>query len=87
MPMNKSSKDGWEQLPDACGSWLSSRVEGYRGPGRLYKFGLGQSNPTYRLRAASRDYVLRRKPFGPLLPLENFVRWGLYEQDSPGVAH
>ena len=68
MPANESSKDGWEQVPDACESWLSSRVEGYRGPGRLYKFGFGQSNPTYRLRAASGDYVLRRKPFGPLLP-------------------
>jgi len=33
----------------------------------LTKFADGQSNPTYRLEAASGNYVLRRKPFGQLL--------------------
>ncbi len=57
-----------EELPAAVEAWLAGAVEGYRGPGQLHKFGFGQSNPTYRLRAVSGDYVLRRKPFGPLLP-------------------
>jgi aminoglycoside phosphotransferase (APT) family kinase protein len=47
--------------------WLSAHVEGFRGPARLEKFKGGQSNPTYRLRAASGDYVLRRQPPGKLL--------------------
>ena len=52
---------------DALGKWLSEHVEGFRGPFELQKFPSGQSNPTFRIRAASGDYVLRRKPFGPLL--------------------
>jgi aminoglycoside phosphotransferase (APT) family kinase protein len=48
--------------------WLTRHVRGYEGPGLLKKFGFGQSNPTYRLCAPSGDYVLRRKPFGTLLP-------------------
>ncbi len=57
-----------EALPAAAEAWLQSHVAGYQGPGTLRKFSFGQSNPTYRLRAVSQDYVLRRKPFGPLLP-------------------
>lgn len=34
----------------------------------LEKFASGQSNPTYRMTLESGDYVLRRKPFGQLLP-------------------
>jgi aminoglycoside phosphotransferase (APT) family kinase protein len=54
-------------------SWLSGHVEGYRGPFELHKFPSGQSNPTYKIGAASGDYVLRRKPFGPLLPSAHAV--------------
>jgi aminoglycoside phosphotransferase (APT) family kinase protein len=57
----------------ALGSWLEANVEGFRGPFELEKFSWGQSNPTYRIRAASGDYVLRRKPFGPLLPSAHAV--------------
>jgi aminoglycoside phosphotransferase (APT) family kinase protein len=56
------------ELNAATEKWLSDRVSGYRGPGKLSKFGFGQSNPTYLLSAASGEYVLRRKPFGQLLP-------------------
>ena len=51
----------------ALGNWLSDHVAGFRGPFELTKFPSGQSNPTYRIGAASGDHVLRRKPFGPLL--------------------
>jgi len=47
--------------------WLQQSIEGFRGPAQLEKFKGGQSNPTYRLRAASGDYVLRRQPPGKLL--------------------
>jgi aminoglycoside phosphotransferase (APT) family kinase protein len=57
-----------ELLPAAVEAWLGANIAGYRGPGTLHKFGFGQSNPTYRLRGASGDFVLRRKPFGSLLP-------------------
>jgi aminoglycoside phosphotransferase (APT) family kinase protein len=57
----------------ALGSWLEANVEGFRGPFELEKFAWGQSNPTYRISAVSGDYVLRRKPFGPLLPSAHAV--------------
>lgn len=52
---------------EALGAWLEANVEGFSGPFELTKFPSGQSNPTYRIRAQSDDYVLRRKPFGRLL--------------------
>ena len=57
----------------ALGRWLEANVDGFRGPFELEKFAWGQSNPTYRIRAASGDYVLRRKPFGELLPSAHAV--------------
>jgi len=58
---------------DALGRWLEANVEGFQPPFELTKFSSGQSNPTYRVRAASGDYVLRRKPFGQLLPSAHAV--------------
>lgn len=57
-----------EPIPPALDAWMSSHVTGFGGGRTLQKFGFGQSNPTYRLRAESGQYVLRRKPLGPLLP-------------------
>ena len=57
----------------ALGSWLEANVEGFSGPFELSKFPSGQSNPTYRLTSSSGEYVLRRKPFGPLLPSAHAV--------------
>jgi aminoglycoside phosphotransferase (APT) family kinase protein len=64
-----------EQLIDeeALGRWLEANVEGFQGPFELTKFPSGQSNPTYRIRAPSGDYVMRRKPFGNLLPSAHAV--------------
>src|SRR5258707_12895887 len=54
---------------DRLEAWLRDHVEGFRGPlAAAERFAGGQSNPTYRLTAASGNYVLRRKPPGPLLP-------------------
>ena len=57
----------------ALGRWLEANVLGFIGPFELTKFASGQSNPTYRIAAASGDYVLRRKPFGELLPSAHAV--------------
>ena len=48
-------------------NWLKVNLAGFAGPVRAEKFNRGQSNPTFRLSAASGDYVLRRKPPGVLL--------------------
>ena len=57
----------------ALATWLEANVEGFAGPLTLTKFPSGQSNPTYKVSAISGDYVLRRKPFGQLLPSAHAV--------------
>ncbi|WP_421980893.1 phosphotransferase family protein [Roseibium sp.] len=52
---------------ERLGRWLEGNLAGFAGPVRAEKFNRGQSNPTFRLRATSGDYVLRRKPPGVLL--------------------
>ena len=52
---------------DRLTAWMDAHVAGFRGPLTYAKFAGGQSNPTYRISAASGDYVLRRKPFGAVL--------------------
>jgi aminoglycoside phosphotransferase (APT) family kinase protein len=54
-------------------TWLEGNVAGFAGPFAIQKFPGGQSNPTYRIDAASGAYVLRRKPFGPILPSAHAV--------------
>jgi aminoglycoside phosphotransferase (APT) family kinase protein len=54
-------------------AWLDSEVAGFAGPFTVEKFAGGQSNPTYRIDSASGAYVLRRKPFGPILPSAHAV--------------
>lgn len=53
--------------------WMEANVEGFKGPLRQGKFAGGQSNPTYRIDSPSGSYVLRRKPFGQLLPSAHAV--------------
>ncbi|MDX1556091.1 MAG: phosphotransferase [Xanthomonadales bacterium] len=48
-------------------SYLEDHVAGFSGPLTARKFSNGQSNPTFLVEAASGQYVLRRKPPGPLL--------------------
>ena len=47
--------------------YLEAHVEGFRGPLEIEKFAGGQSNPTFKLKAGSGVYVLRRQPPGKLL--------------------
>jgi len=53
--------------------WMRDRVDGFRGPLAAERFEGGQSNPTYKLAAATGTYVLRRKPLGHLLPSAHAV--------------
>jgi len=52
---------------ESLAAYLHVHVPGFEGPLRATKFKGGQSNPTYRIEAASGLYVLRRKPPGTLL--------------------
>lgn len=54
-------------------AWLESSIPGFAGLAALEKFPGGQSNPTYRITTPGRSYVLRRKPFGALLPSAHAV--------------
>jgi aminoglycoside phosphotransferase (APT) family kinase protein len=66
--------EGADRLDEArLTTWMESHVEGFEGPIHLTKFKGGQSNPTYKIAAKSGNYVLRRKPFGPLLPSAHAV--------------
>lgn len=51
----------------ALARWMQAHVEGFAGPLTVLQFSGGQSSPTYRLVTPGRSYVLRRKPFGPIL--------------------
>ncbi len=68
--MNKADHAAaFTNVPDPArlDAWLADHVPDYRGPVDAHRFEGGQSNPTFRLKAASGDYVLRRKPVGDLL--------------------
>src|SRR6202045_999459 len=52
---------------------MKENVEGYQGPLTVLQFKGGQSNPTYRLDTPGRSYVMRRRPFGKLLPSAHAV--------------
>ncbi len=53
--------------------WMAGHTPGFAGPATLSKFKGGQSNPTYRVDTPGRSYVLRRQPFGKLLPSAHAV--------------
>jgi aminoglycoside phosphotransferase (APT) family kinase protein len=65
---------GTEQPPahlaidaNALARYLSRHLDGISGPLEIVKFKGGQSNPTYKITARDRTYVLRRRPPGKLL--------------------
>ncbi len=76
----ESEMTGTMPVPDrdridegALDAWMRDTVAGYEGPPTLSRFKGGQSNPTYRIDAGGKAYVLRRKPFGELLPSAHAV--------------
>ena len=53
--------------------YMRENVNGFSGSLSIEQFKGGQSNPTYRLSAGGKRYVLRRKPPGKLLPSAHAV--------------
>ena len=53
--------------------YLREHVADFEGPLEIRQFEGGQSNPTYFLHTPGRDYVLRKKPPGQLLPSAHAV--------------
>ncbi len=68
-----SSGNGGTLPLDRLTDWLCGNLDGFRGPLRVERFAGGQSNPTFKLEAASGSYVLRRKPAGDVLPTSHAV--------------
>jgi aminoglycoside phosphotransferase (APT) family kinase protein len=58
---------------DRLREWLAGRLPGIDGKISIRKFKGGQSNPTYRIGTGEGDYVLRRKPPGPLQPTAHAI--------------
>jgi aminoglycoside phosphotransferase (APT) family kinase protein len=69
MPVTERHRFPTERLVE----WMTQHVEGFRGPLEVEQFRGGQSNPTFRLSAGGKRYVLRRKPPGKLLPSAHAV--------------
>ena len=57
----------------ALAAYLRANVDDFTGDLVVEQFQGGQSNPTYRVTAGERRYVLRRKPPGQLLPSAHAV--------------
>lgn len=53
--------------------YLTEHVDGFKGPLTIQQFQGGQSNPTFLLKTPGRDYVMRKKPPGVLLPSAHAV--------------
>lgn len=65
---------GADRLDEAAlERWMRGAIPDFAGPMTITKFKGGQSNPTYRIDTPTRKYVLRRQPFGDLLPSAHAV--------------
>jgi aminoglycoside phosphotransferase (APT) family kinase protein len=69
MPVTEKHRFPTDRLLD----WMTQHVDGFRAPLEVEQFRGGQSNPTFRLSAGGKRYVLRRKPPGKLLPSAHAV--------------
>jgi aminoglycoside phosphotransferase (APT) family kinase protein len=59
--------------PKRLEGYLKARLPEVEGEMAVVPIGGGQSNPTYRLKFASRDVILRKQPAGELLPSAHAV--------------
>lgn len=71
--MREPTGDGADLDRTALSAWLSDTLGSAVRLQSANKFSGGQSNPTYRLDTAQGPMVLRRKPFGQLLPSAHAV--------------
>ncbi|MCK9503733.1 MAG: phosphotransferase [Porticoccaceae bacterium] len=59
-------REGHQFNVDALTAWMGANVDGFQAPLRVEQFKGGQSNPTFKLITPKRNYVLRKKPPGPV---------------------
>ncbi len=59
--------------PSRLAAFMRQHVDDFRGELQLEQFKGGQSNPTFLLTAGGKQYVMRRKPPGVLLPSAHAV--------------
>jgi aminoglycoside phosphotransferase (APT) family kinase protein len=59
--------------PAALAAWMRAHIDAAISDVLIEQYQGGQSNPTYRVTAGDRRYVLRRKPPGKLLPSAHAV--------------
>jgi aminoglycoside phosphotransferase (APT) family kinase protein len=59
--------------PARLEGYLKARLPDLEGKMSVLRIGGGQSNPTYRLKFAARDAILRKQPSGELLPSAHAV--------------
>ncbi len=64
------------------GPYLEANVAGFEGLQSIEKFANGQSNPTFKISAASGAYVLRRQPPGELLKSAHAVDREFHVMDA-----
>ena len=57
----------------ALADYLRGKIPEFSGNIEVHQFKGGQSNPTYRIGTDAGDYVLRRKPPGPLQPTAHAI--------------
>ncbi|MDG2308510.1 MAG: phosphotransferase [Candidatus Binatia bacterium] len=58
---------------DALTSYLRANADGFAGEVHVGQFAGGQSNPTFLIESGEKQYVLRKKPLGKLLPSAHAV--------------
>jgi aminoglycoside phosphotransferase (APT) family kinase protein len=58
---------------EALADYLRKALEDFSGPLKVRQFEYGQSNPTFLLSTGKREWVLRKKPPGKLLPSAHAV--------------
>jgi aminoglycoside phosphotransferase (APT) family kinase protein len=58
---------------DRLTHYLRKELGGFQGKLKVRQFGYGKSNPTFLLSDGRREYVLRKKPRGKLLPSAHAV--------------
>lgn len=58
---------------ESLAQYLEMNIEGFSGELTVEQFTAGQSNPTFKISADGKRYVLRKKPPGDLLPSAHAV--------------
>lgn len=58
---------------NSLATYLKANINGFAGTLHVSQFEYGQSNPTFLLSAGGKEYVLRKKPPGKLLPSAHAV--------------